>query len=79
MGAENRIHDIQLNLRAPNDFVAVLDDWRSTKRPILTRSEAIRVLVLKALEHEQKLTKPPTAPPMQPPEHVKFPTSTQVS
>jgi metal-responsive CopG/Arc/MetJ family transcriptional regulator len=55
MEATNRFHDVQLTMRAPADLVGAIDDYRSQKRPILSRSEAIRVLVDKALEAEQPL------------------------
>jgi len=52
MDAYNRLNDVQVNMRAPASTVDAIDDWRAVQRPILSRSEAIRVLVLKGLETE---------------------------
>lgn len=42
----------RFNMRTEPSFLDTIDDWRASQRPILNRSEAIRYLVLKALEHE---------------------------
>ena len=41
-----------LGIKVSADFLNAIDDWRSEKRPILNRSEAVRVLTIKGLETE---------------------------
>lgn len=54
---DEKVHSRPFNMRVEPDFLDTLDDWRANQRPILNRSEAIRVLVSKALEHEKSMSK----------------------
>ena len=47
-----KIQTARFNMRIEPGFLNTVDDWRASQRPILNRSEAIRVLVLKALEDQ---------------------------
>ncbi len=53
----NRLHTASLTLRTPLELISIIDDWRANQRPILNRSEAIRVLVLKGIEKDSVLPK----------------------
>ena len=39
----------QFHMMADLAFLSSIDEWRAQQRPILTRSEAIRVLALKGI------------------------------
>lgn len=49
----------RIYMLAPEAWVARIDEWRAQRRPIPTRSEAIRLLVDEALEAADADTKPP--------------------
>lgn len=40
-------------LRSDDEWIARIDDWRGKRRPIVSLSEAIRLLVEKALERDE--------------------------
>jgi len=44
-----KVQTERLDMRVAPGFLSTLDNWRAQQRPILTRSEAIRLLVLEAL------------------------------
>lgn len=48
---EQKTH--QMQMRADPGFLDALDDWRAAQRPVLTRSEAVRVLCLRAISAEK--------------------------
>jgi hypothetical protein len=49
----------RLDMMVSPAWKQAVEDWRAAQRPILNRSEAIRVLVMKGLAAEQEITKPP--------------------
>jgi len=53
----------QFHMMADLAFLSSIDEWRAKQRPILTRSEAIRVLVLKgiSLDVRRKRSSLPTS------------------
>jgi hypothetical protein len=40
---------LTIRLRASEDYVAAIDNWRALHRPVMSRSEAIRTLTLLAI------------------------------
>lgn len=42
-------NDLLLQVRVSQDFMAALDKWRGGQQPILSRAEAIRVLIPSAI------------------------------
>ncbi len=47
--------DQKIQIRCDQEFLEILDDWRARKRPILTRSAAIRHLVFRGALAEKHL------------------------
>jgi Arc/MetJ-type ribon-helix-helix transcriptional regulator len=45
----------KIHLAVPKTWVDKIDEWRAKQRPIPNKSEAIRVLVERALEAEEDL------------------------
>ena len=45
-------HDKVFQMRASEQWLSAIDDWRAKQRPVLSRAEAIRRLVEKGLENE---------------------------
>jgi hypothetical protein len=48
-----KVQTERLDMRVERRFLASIDDWRARQRPILTRSEAIRALVFRALASDR--------------------------
>jgi hypothetical protein len=49
---------LTIRLRASEEYVAAIDNWRAQYRPVMSRSEAIRVLTLLAIDKGLKPPKP---------------------
>ena len=49
---EQKTH--QMQMRVDPSFLDTLDDWRASQRPVLTRSEAVRILCLQAIALQKK-------------------------
>lgn len=49
--------DQTVRMRVTSGWIAVVDDWRVTQRPVLSRSSAIAALVLVGVEHVSFLPK----------------------
>ncbi len=45
----SKTHTERFNMRVEPSFFRFIDSWRSSQKPVVGRSEAIRVLVFKAL------------------------------
>jgi hypothetical protein len=41
---------LTIQLRVSPEFIEIVNEWRAKQRPILTRSDAIRTLVLLAID-----------------------------
>ncbi len=52
-----KIHTDRFNMRVEPSFFEFIDDWRASQRPVVGRSEAIRVLVFKGLGLEKSRTR----------------------
>ena len=42
------------NMKAPPEFYQAIDDWRRAQPSIISRSEAVRVLVYRSIETEKQ-------------------------
>jgi hypothetical protein len=51
----------RVEMKAPTSWLERLDEWRSTRRPIPSRAEAIRILVDQALDAGGARQKEPQA------------------
>ena len=48
------VHDKQFQMRASDEWLAALDDWRRQQPEIPSRADAIRILVNRAIELDKK-------------------------
>jgi len=51
----NKLRTFQM--RTTDQFLAELDDWRASQRPVLSRAEAIHRLVTFAIDKQKKRRK----------------------
>jgi hypothetical protein len=51
---EKKLNTENFHMRVDEDFFVPIDAWRAKQRPIPSRSEAIRLLIDKALAAEKK-------------------------
>jgi hypothetical protein len=52
----------QFHMMTDLAFLNLIDEWRAKQRPIVTRSEAIRILVLKGLDLSARKRRPSLPP-----------------
>ena len=52
MNNQTEALDAQLNMKISSRWARAVDTWRASQWPIISRAEAIRVLVLKAIEDQ---------------------------